>query len=299
MTRATHVHFALLLCSLLALSPLRSDAQIRGSELATLAQTIDGTRIVIDYSRPRARGRDPLFGTRAVQWGEVWTPGANYATTLEVSRNVKLNGHPVPKGKYSMWMVVRKGADWTVVLDPRVRLFHMAHPDSTAAQIRFAARPDTVPFTEVLTFSMPALRADGGTIVMDWERVRVPIDVQVEPSLVTTLSAADAVPYLGRYQWADVDSTGKSIREYVFTVTHEDGTLKGRYDPEEPYFKKFALIRIAPDWFVPGIYDRRGAIYEVLKPDLVYEFTRAGARATSIVMRDDADRVQARATRIP
>jgi hypothetical protein len=294
MTRATRAILALLL-----LLPLPAGAQIRGSELASLSQTIDGTRLVVEYSRPRARGRDTLFGTRAVHWGEVWTPGANWATTLDVSRNVKLNGQPVPKGKYSVWMVVRKGADWTVILEPKPRIFHMDPPDSSAAQIRFSAHPEPVPFTEVLTWSMPALRADGGTLVMQWERLRVPIDVEVEPSLVTTLPAAEAAPYLGRYRWTDVDSTGKPQKEYEFIVTHEDGTLKGRYDPEEPYFKKFALIRIAPDWFVPGLYDKQGKIYEVLKPDLVFEFTRAGNRVTGLVMRDEDDRVDSRATRIP
>jgi hypothetical protein len=294
MTRAIRATLALLL-----LLPLPAGAQIRGSELASLAQTIDGTRLVVEYSRPRARGRDPVFGTRAVHWGEVWTPGANWATTLDVSRTVKLNGTPVPKGKYSVWMVVRKDADWTVVLEPKPRIFHMDPPDSSAAQIRFAARPEPVPFTEVLTWSMPALRADGGTLVMQWERLRIPIDVEVEPSLVTTLPAAEATPYLGRYRWIDVDSAGKTQKEYVFTVTHEDGTLKGRYDPEEPYFKKFALIRIAPDWFVPGLYDKQGKIYEVLKPDLVFEFARDGNKVAGLVMRDEKDHVASRATRIP
>jgi len=110
------------------LLPLPLSAQIRASEIGVMSQTIDGTKLTVEYSRPRARGRDPLFGTKAVQWDEVWTPGANYATTLEVDRNIKLNGKSVPKGKYSVWMVVKKTGDWTMVLDPRVRLYHMEHP---------------------------------------------------------------------------------------------------------------------------------------------------------------------------
>ncbi|HEX9484759.1 MAG TPA: DUF2911 domain-containing protein, partial [Gemmatimonadaceae bacterium] len=66
-------------------------AQIRASEPATFTQTIDGTKITMQYSRPRARGRETLFGSSdVVRWNEVWTPGANYATTLEVSKPVKL-----------------------------------------------------------------------------------------------------------------------------------------------------------------------------------------------------------------
>jgi hypothetical protein len=281
------------------LFPLPLAAQIRASELASISQTIDGTKITVEYSRPRARGRDPLFGTEAAQWGEVWTPGANWATTLEVSNDVKLNGHAVPKGKYSVWMVVaKKGADWTVVLDPRTHLYHMRHPDSTATQIRFAAHPEEVPFTEVLTWSMPTLRNNGGTLAMQWERVRVPMQVEVQPSLVTTLSAADAAPYLGTYKWTDIKKDGSEGKVYKFIVLHEDGTLKGRWDPMDDYMKTFALVKIGPDMFAPGVYDK-GEIYEVLKPDLVFEFNQANGKATGATMRNNEDRLYGRATRLP
>ena len=279
--------------------PLPLAAQIRASEVGTMSQMIDGTRISVEYSRPRARGRDKLFGTPAVHWGETWTPGANWATTLEVSRNVKLNGHQVAKGKYSVWMVVKEHDDWTVVLDPKARRFHMNPPDSGAAQIRFPARVETVPFTDVLTWSMPELRMNGGTLAMQWERTRVPINVEVEPSLASSLPASEAEPYIGAYTFTAQDSTGKPGKVSVFTVTHEAGILKGRWTPDDAYMKKFAMIRIAPDWFAPGIYDKNGDIYEVLKPDIVIEFTRANGRAASFTMRYEDDKVWGIGTRRP
>ena len=42
---------------------------------------VNGTTITLDFSRPVARGRDSLFGG-VVHWGELWTPGANWATKL-------------------------------------------------------------------------------------------------------------------------------------------------------------------------------------------------------------------------
>jgi len=281
------------------LAPLPLVAQIRASEIGTMSQVIDGTKITIEYSRPRARGREHLFGTPAVRWDETWTPGANWATTLDVNKNIKLNGHAVPKGKYSVWMVVKQKGPWTLVLDPRSRRYHMEPPDSTAAQIRFPARVDPVPFTDVLTWSMPELRINGGTLTMQWERARVSMDVEVEPSLVMTLSAADAAPYLGRYTVTEQDSSGKRGKVSTLTVMHEDGTLKGRWDPEDPYYKKFALIRIAPDWFVPGVYDKKGQIYEVLKPELVFEFTQATGKAVRLVMRNEDDLVEGTGVRKP
>jgi len=114
-----------------------------------------------------------------------------------------------------------------------------------------------------------------------------------------TLSAEDAAPYLGQYTFIDLDSTGKAGKSSTLTITHEDRTLKGRTEPEDPYFKKFALIRIAPDWFVPGVYDEKGQIYEVLKPDMVYEFKRSSGKAVGFVVRSEDDKIWTTGTRKP
>ncbi|MEP6508215.1 MAG: DUF2911 domain-containing protein, partial [Gemmatimonadales bacterium] len=232
-------------------------------------------------------------------WDEVWTPGANWATTFDVTRNIKLNGKPVAKGKYSVWMVVRKTGDWTVVLDPDARRYHMEPPDSSVKQIRIPARVEAVPFTDVLTWSMPELRMSGGTLAMQWERVLIPINVEVEPSLVMTLPAGDATPYLGQYTYTEQDSTGKPGKVSTLTVSHENGMLKGQWNPADPYFKKFALVRIAPDWFAPGVYDEKGELYEVLKPDMVFEFTRSSGKAVSVIVRGEDDVVWAKGVRKP
>ena len=284
---------ALLIAALVV--PFPVGAQIRASELGSMSQVIDGTRITVEYSRPRARGRDPIFGTKAVHWDEVWTPGANYATTFEVDKNVKVGGKPVAKGKYSVWMVVRKSGPWTFILEPNNRLFHMNRPDSSASQIRIQVQPEVVPFTDVLTWWMPALRIDGGTLAMQWERVRISVDIQVEPSLVTTFPAERAVAYLGEYLFTEADSVGNpTTKTQIVTVTHEDGVLKARFTPEDPYMKKFALVSIAPDWFAPGVYDEKGVLYEIMKPDFTMEFSREGGRAVSFVLRSMDDSIWGR-----
>ncbi len=277
--------------------PFPLTAQIHASEVGVMSQTIDGTKMTIEYARPRSRGRTALFGTKYVHWGETWTPGANWATTLEADRDIKLNGHTVPKGKYSVWMVVRKNRNWTFVLDPQSHRYHMYPPDSSAKQIRFPVRAEAAPFTDVLTFSMPELHIDGGTLVFQWERVRVPVEVEVQPSLVMTLPADDAKAYLGKYHYVERDTTGKLLKVMTFTITHEDGTLKGQWTPDDPYFKKFALIRLSPDVFTVGVYDKNGQIYEVLKPDIIAEFDRVDGRVVGFNLRDGADNLVGKATR--
>ncbi|MBC8089987.1 MAG: DUF2911 domain-containing protein [Phycisphaerae bacterium] len=278
--------------------PASGLAQIRASELAGVSQTIDGTRISVQYSRPQSRGRDTLFGRGDRNWGHTWTPGANWATTFETSKPVRLNGNVVPKGKYSVWMRLNSATSWTMILDPAFRVYHMDPPDSSAKQIRFPVTVHAAPFTDVLTWSMPALRIDGGTLQFAWERARVEVQLDVEPSLTMTFPAGEAAAYLGVYDYVPYVE-GKPRWPVKFTITHEDNTLKGQFDPDDPYLKKFALIRIAPDWFAPGVYDKSGRIYEVMRPEETWEFTRKGGRVTTFLVRSDTDVVIGKATRKP
>ena len=272
----------------LAALPAPVMAQIRASELASVSQVIDGTRFQIDYSRPRLRGRDSVFGTKAVQWGEVWTPGANWATTLEVNRDAKLNGHAVPKGKYSVWMVARKGADWTMVLDPRAHLYHETHPDSSDKQLRFVVHPELAPKTDVLTWSFPELSVAGGTLAMQWATTRVPITLEIEPTLSLLTPAVEAARIVGSYAMTKRDSTS-TWHITGMVVTYENGTLKGEFIPAHPYFRRFALVRIGAGMFAPGIYNKQGEMYEVLRPELTFTFDRAGTKAASLEVRNESD----------
>ncbi|HEV8150360.1 MAG TPA: DUF2911 domain-containing protein [Gemmatimonadales bacterium] len=275
--------------------PLPLVAQVKASEPAAVSQTVDGTKLSITYSRPRARTRDSLFG-KVVTWNEVWTPGANLATTFEVNKDVRLNGHPIPKGKYSIWMVVRRSGDWTVVLDPRPDLYHEAHPDSTAQQIRFPVQPEERPFAEVLTWSFPEIRTGGMTLAMQWGTVYVPLEVEVQPSYTLGFPKEGSSAYLGEYEYR-WKMPGDSAKPMSFTVSYENGTLLGRWNPlPYPEWGRFALIRIKDDWFIPGFLDDKGALYEVMK-EMVFEFKLEAGRATSLEVRGEDDSLMATAKR--
>jgi hypothetical protein len=138
-----------LLLALVAAAAPDATAQAKPSEHGVVSQTVAGTTITIEYDRPVARGRDSLFG-KVVKLEQLWTPGANWATTIEVDRDVHLDGHAVPAGKYSIWMIPRDG-DWTVVLNRTARRFHSQKPDSTEDLVRFTVRPQQGPHAEVLT----------------------------------------------------------------------------------------------------------------------------------------------------
>ena len=272
-------------------------AQIRASELATVSQTVDGTEIKIEYSRPRARGREALFGGE-VKWNEVWTPGANYATTLEVNRDIRLHGHPVPKGKYSMWLVVKQTGPWIMVLDPRPRLFHMAHPDSTADQIRYPVNTEVGPRTEVLTFSFPEVRPSGTTMVLQWGTVRVPFRIDVTPSYNMAMSAAKAGPYIGKYAFEWTEKEPGDTVPLSFTVTLRDTLLMGEWSKEPwPGANPIVMVPIKEDWFIPAFLEQ-GEIHDVEK-EMVLEFAhpKTGEKARGFEVRGTGDSLWATARR--
>lgn len=116
----------------LSLVPSLASAQVMASERGSVSQTVDGTTITIEYSRPVARGRTPF--PDVVRYGRPWTPGANWATTLEVDKDVHINGNPLPKGKYSVWVI--PGADeWTVTFNREARRFHTQKPNERDEQL--------------------------------------------------------------------------------------------------------------------------------------------------------------------
>lgn len=270
------------------MTPGRMHAQIRASELQSVSQTVDGTNIRLTYSRPRMRGRWPIFGTKAVQWGEVWTPGANWATLFETNRDISVGNVRVPKGKYGVWFVVRKDSAWTMLLDPKWKQFHEDHPTPKSTQIHIPLRVDSADVEDVLTFSFPSISANGGTLAMRWARTRVSADFTVTPSLSDLLPEKDAAPYVGTYALRgpkDKADSGQLI------VTYEGGGLKARFEPEDSYMKTFALMRVGPNVFTAGLYEK-GVIYEVLKPDMMFTFTLAPGKPATFEVRQDDDTLE-------
>jgi hypothetical protein len=58
-------------------------------------------------------------------------------------------------------------------------------------------------------------------------------------------------------------------------------------------------VRVGPDYFTPGLYDKSGRIYEVLRPDMMVRFKRDGGRVVGFEVRGDGDELWTTATRKP
>jgi hypothetical protein len=222
--------------SALAVVPSGADAQkFRISQRASVSQTLGNTKVSLDYSRPTARGRSDLFGG-VVHWGELWTPGANEATVLEVSDTITLNGHSVPTGHWSMWIIPSQVGPWELVLDPRDSLFHTQRPELKDDQIRFPLEVQQgAPHEEALAWSFPRIAQDGATMRLNWATTQIDLEVgvkSIEP--VLTVAGEEASRYVGKWlmKFEPSPEMPQTPPPTVLTISHsESGVLRASYPP--------------------------------------------------------------------
>ncbi|MDQ2769290.1 MAG: DUF2911 domain-containing protein, partial [Bacteroidota bacterium] len=67
-----------------------------------------------NYSSPAVKGRAIWGGL--VPYGQVWRAGANEATTVEFTKDVKVDGKTLPAGKYGFFVLPTE-KQWTVIFN--------------------------------------------------------------------------------------------------------------------------------------------------------------------------------------
>ncbi|GGF48301.1 DUF2911 domain-containing protein [Echinicola rosea] len=94
--------FLLVFALLLSAGAFAQDEKPK-SPPATATGEVNGANITIKYHAPSVRGR-AIWGD-LVPFGEVWRAGANDATTFETDKDIKIEGKPLPAGKYSFFII--------------------------------------------------------------------------------------------------------------------------------------------------------------------------------------------------
>ena len=76
-------------------------------------QVVGLTTVNLDYSRPSVKGRTLFVDVEA--FGSIWRTGANRATKITFSDDVKIEGNSVPAGTYALYSIPDP-TDWTIML---------------------------------------------------------------------------------------------------------------------------------------------------------------------------------------
>jgi hypothetical protein len=287
----------------LLLVPSPSEAQIRASEPATMIQTIDGTTFRIDYFRPRARGRTPLFGgDEAVVWEHVWTPGANWATKISFQKPIEFEGVSIEPGIYSLWVDMDENLmPEEFFFEPDTLIFHTMGPPEADDQIRFPVElEDGYPFREVLTWDFEDISSTGGVLAVRWGTHRMAFDIKVEPSQRMAATPEEAAPILGKFEGQFMGPEGPEGPTFTMAVSQDaDGIIHadlegvpaadGSLDPFFNSLDMWLLPGGADGWFIPGESYEPGVLRETWAGYFM-EFELGDGPSPSFVLRDDLDR---------
>ena len=257
-------------------------AQIRASERGSVSQTVDGTVITVDYGRAQARGRDSVFG-KVVTRDEIWTPGANQATTFEATRDVTVGGKALPAGKYSVWMSSDPTAEWTLYFHKNAALFHTQHPKPADMMLAVpVSHTTTGEYIEVLTFDFPTVTPTGTQLRLRWGSTTVPLEIGVAPSSPRIVMTPEQLaPYLGTYGVTFNGPQGRSP-EMKLVIVNAKGVLRGIMDnPGSDAVEMEFIPTGTPNRYMPA-WLKNGKVYdvEVATPT---EFTIVDGRATKFL----------------
>lgn len=148
------------------------------SQRGRVDQTVAFTDISVLYGRPVARGR-VLFGDSAlVRWGNIWHPGADSATRIAFSHDVKLEGHDVKAGEYSVWLIPRAAGPWTFILSRAAHVFHQPYPGEANDVLRVDVTPERGAHMETLAFYFPVVLRDQAVMRIHWGEMIVPVRLE-------------------------------------------------------------------------------------------------------------------------
>lgn len=162
---------------------------IQPSQLAKVTQFIgNDTEITFTYSRPGVKGRKI--------WGELvpyglepgnkysdnkpfpWRAGANANTTVELSKEVKVEGKILPAGKYSIHMIPSE-KEWTVIFNKVNDQWGSYKYDESQDALRITVTPVKAPFEEWLTYGFEDITNTSTVAYLHWEKLKIPFKMEI------------------------------------------------------------------------------------------------------------------------
>jgi len=147
------------------------DKSKRPSPPAKTEGTIDGAKIVIDYSTPFVKGRKIFGGLEP--YGKVWRTGANEATTFTVDKDIKVEGKDLAKGTYALFTIPNE-KEWTIIFNKTSNQWGAYDYKEADDALRVTVKPSKL---EKLVEKFN-IAVEGSKVVLRWENTEVAFAVK-------------------------------------------------------------------------------------------------------------------------
>jgi hypothetical protein len=148
------------------------------SPAASVKQTVGLTDITVDYSSPAVKKRK-IWGA-LVPWDKPWRTGANAATKITFSKDVKIGDSPVPAGSYAI-VTIPTAKGWTLALNKDTTIWSGGKAyDEKQDLVRVPVKTAAIPNRERLTFLFNNTSDVDTSLEMEWEKLKVVIPIKTD-----------------------------------------------------------------------------------------------------------------------
>ncbi|MFM9911652.1 MAG: DUF2911 domain-containing protein [Chitinophagaceae bacterium] len=163
-----------------------------GNKKAVIGEQIGLTKVLLNYDRPGVKGREgKIWGTSIVHTGFIdqgfgsskqapWRAGSNENTTIEFSTDVKINGQPLPAGKYGLFLAYfpeesififsKNSSSWG-------SYYYNEKEDALRIKVKPLSSDKTV---EWLKYEFINQTQNSAVVQLAWEKLSIPFTIEVD-----------------------------------------------------------------------------------------------------------------------
>ena len=162
-----------------------------GNKRASVSEGIGITEVTIHYSRPHVKGRDGHIWGELIPAGYVdqgfgtskaapWRAGANENTTIEFSTDVKIEGQPLPAGKYGFFIAYDPN-ECTLIFSKNSTswgsFFYKPEEDVLRVKVKPIPADKSV---EWLKYEFTNETPASAVVQLQWEKLVIPFKIDVD-----------------------------------------------------------------------------------------------------------------------
>lgn len=220
---------------------MSANAQITKPSLSpkiSKSSQIGLANVTLEYGQPNANDRT-IFGA-LIPYGKLWRTGANASTKFSTDRDIVVNTQHIPAGMYALYTIPNKES-WTIVIHKNTKLWGAGNYDAKDDLVRFEVPIiNAKDYQETLDIRFEGFHADGGDMVIAWERTKVRIPIHVDSDALIMAE----------------------IKEKLFN-TKDEIKAQTYFDAAQYYYHKNVDLEQAASWFDKAIELRPSAFWFV------------------------------------
>lgn len=168
--------FLLMMFGFLSRGQAQEALEPRLSPLEMVTMKYEDTYLKITYGRPHKKNREIFGGLE--QYGEVWRTGANEATEMTVTGNIKINNEVVEQGTYTIFTIPYSDR-WTIILNKELGQWGAYNYNQEADLMRFDVPVvKTEAVYEPFTIEFEQKQDNKVNLLMIWDTTKVVIPIE-------------------------------------------------------------------------------------------------------------------------